>query len=403
MVSVRTANLAIVFTDIKGFTERTSRQTLEQNQQLLSTHNALLGPLFKAYGGRVIKMIGDAFLVAFDSPTHAVLSGAAIQDRLWAHNRNLPPDEQLHVRIAINVGEVRLEEGDVYGEPVNIAARVEGEADAGEVTFTEAVYLAMNRAEVASEVWKTVELKGIPEPVKLFRVTRFAGDASRAPFGGKALERAETAPVRSSSGELSQKAVALATTAAEAASRAVTTGAKKVQDSMQKQGVGRRTLAAYAAGTVGLLALSWLLFGPSALERAISAAAQAPKDSRQAAVARARKLIAEEKDAGRRNFYTGRLSEALGEGGNAAGYYAHAVKGGSKDAQERLISLLSHDDCVFRSSAASAIADVKLKRARGALEDLAEAGGKGDGEKVLGLFGCNSKQAAAEALKRLGE
>ncbi|MEW5738749.1 MAG: adenylate/guanylate cyclase domain-containing protein [Myxococcota bacterium] len=400
---MRTANLAIVFTDIKGFTERTSRQTLEQNEKLLATHNALLAPLFKAYGGRVIKMIGDAFLVTFESPTHAVLSGAAIQDRLWAHNRGVPTEEQLHVRIAINVGEVRLDDGDVYGEPVNIAARVEGEAEADEVTFTEAVYLSMNRAEVASEPWKTVELKGIPEPVKLFRVTRATSDPSQQPFGGKALERAETSPVRSTSGELSQKAVALAATAAEAASRAVSSGAKKVQDSMQRQGVSRRTLAASIAGAVGLVALAWLVFGPNAIERAIAAAASAPKGSRQAEVANARKLIAEEQDAGRRNFYTGRLSEALGEASNAAGYYAHAVKGGSKEAEDRLISLLRHDDCAFRSAAASSIADVKLTRARGALEELADDGGKGDGEKVLGLFGCNSKDAAAEALKRLGQ
>jgi class 3 adenylate cyclase len=186
---VRTANLAIVFTDIKGFTERTSRQTLEQNQKLLATHNALLTPIFKAYGGRIIKTIGDAFLVTFESPTNAVLAGAAIQDRLWAYNREAKADERLDVRIAINVGEVRLEEGDVYGEPVNIASRVEGEAEAGEVTFTEAVYLSMNRAEVACEPWRTVVLKGIPEPVKLYRVSRLTADPALPPFGSKASAR----------------------------------------------------------------------------------------------------------------------------------------------------------------------------------------------------------------------
>ena len=88
---MKTANLAIVFTDIKGFTERTSQQTLEQNERLLEAHAGLLTPLFRAFGGKVVKSIGDAFLVTFESPTQAVLSGIAIQDKLWYHNRAVPP------------------------------------------------------------------------------------------------------------------------------------------------------------------------------------------------------------------------------------------------------------------------------------------------------------------------
>jgi adenylate cyclase len=92
---VRTANLAIVFTDIKGFTERTSKQTLEQNEKLLKTHNDILAPIFKGLGGRVVKTIGDAFMVTFESPTAAVLSGVAIQDALWDYNQKAIADEQL--------------------------------------------------------------------------------------------------------------------------------------------------------------------------------------------------------------------------------------------------------------------------------------------------------------------
>ena len=167
---MRTANLAIVFTDIQGFTERTSRQTLEQNQRLLQVHAGLLTPLFKAFGGRIVKSIGDAFLVTFESPTQAVLSGIAIQDRLWQHNRAAPEAEQLRVRVAVNVGEVRIESNDVFGEPVNIAARVEALTEAGEVYFTEAVYLAMNKAEVPSQEVGAFELKGIPGRIRVFRV-----------------------------------------------------------------------------------------------------------------------------------------------------------------------------------------------------------------------------------------
>ncbi|WP_244239473.1 adenylate/guanylate cyclase domain-containing protein, partial [Corallococcus carmarthensis] len=169
---MKTANLAIVFTDIKGFTERTSRQTLEENQRLLQVHDALLAPLFKAFGGRIIKSIGDAFLVTFESPTQAVLSGIAIQDRLWQHNRTLLEEDQIHVRVAVNVGEVRVENNDIFGEPVNIAARVESITEADEIFFTEAVYLSMNKAEVPSQEVGAFELKGIPGKIRVFRVPR---------------------------------------------------------------------------------------------------------------------------------------------------------------------------------------------------------------------------------------
>ncbi len=76
---MKTSNLAIVFTDIKGFTERTGRQTHDQNRRMLRVHDNLMMPVFRAFGGRMVKTIGDAFLVVFPSPTRAVLCGVAIR------------------------------------------------------------------------------------------------------------------------------------------------------------------------------------------------------------------------------------------------------------------------------------------------------------------------------------
>lgn len=396
--AVRTATLTIVFTDIKGFTERTSRQTLEQNQKLLATHNAMLAPVFKALGGRVIKTIGDAFMVVFESPTNAVLSGAAIQDALWAYNQSAPPDEQLHVRVAINMGEVRLEGNDVFGEPVNIAARVEGEAEADEVTFTEAVYLSMNRAEVQAVELGPVELKGIPEKVKLFKLAR-AG--AGAPFGNVALERARSTPTTSGTHKAlelatsgTQKALELAT---ETASKVLTTSTKLV-GSIEKRGIPRARIAAIGGGAIVLVLLGALLMRGNAIERAISAAEDAKGEERSERVQAARALINQEKDQKVRSYYSGRLAEATDDG-SAVGYYYSAAKAGSGDAEDRLVALLSHKRCGFRAAAASAVADLKLKRAKGKLADLAEEGGPDESD--IPVFGCNSKEAAAAALKRL--
>ncbi|MCZ7647536.1 MAG: adenylate/guanylate cyclase domain-containing protein [Planctomycetota bacterium] len=167
-----TKNLSIMFTDIKGFTERTSKETRQGLVNLLKKHDNLLLPVIRYFEGTVVKTIGDAFLVHFDSATDAVLCGLAIQEVLRKFNTNMPEKERLKVRVAINAGDVELKDGDVLGEAVNIAARLEGVTEAGEVYFTEAVYLAMNRKEVPSAEVGEKTFQGIPHPVRVFRVTQ---------------------------------------------------------------------------------------------------------------------------------------------------------------------------------------------------------------------------------------
>src|SRR5688500_9832785 len=136
-----------MFTDIKGFTDRTSQVPREELRDLLSKHDTLLRPMFSAFRGRVIKTIGDAFLVVFGSPTDAVVCGMAVQEVLRKHNASVGETDRFHVRVAVNVGDVEERGSDVFGEAVNLASRLEGIAEAGEVWFTEAVYLTMNRHE----------------------------------------------------------------------------------------------------------------------------------------------------------------------------------------------------------------------------------------------------------------
>lgn len=166
----QTDNLTIMFVDMVGFTERTAQQSRSQNTAMLrALHRALL-PVVAQFGGRHVKSIGDALLVTFHSPTDGVHCGMALHDALAELNQKRDPREHLKIRVAVNVGEVRTERRDIFGEAVNVAARVEGLTPPDEVYFTEAVYLAMNKAEVQCEPIGARELKGIPEPVKLYRV-----------------------------------------------------------------------------------------------------------------------------------------------------------------------------------------------------------------------------------------
>lgn len=204
---MKSSNLAIVFVDIAGFTERTGSQSRRESAAWLKRYEELLVPLVRALGGRRIKAIGDAYLCTFVSPTNALLFGMACQDRLYAYNQQAPEDERIEIRVAVNVGEVREHRGDVYGEPVNIAARLENLTPVGEIWFTEAVYLAMTKSEVPSEEVGMRALKGIRDEVRLFRIPpggdyRLLGPETAGgnpdgvntpgyPFGGVGLQRAE--------------------------------------------------------------------------------------------------------------------------------------------------------------------------------------------------------------------
>jgi len=184
---METRHLTIMFTDMKGFTSRTSVRTREQLEYLINLQDTLLRPIFKEFNGKVVKTIGDAFMVIFDSPTDAVLCGMKIQEKLDKHNKQVGEEERMEVRVAINSGEANIKEGDVFGEPVNIASRIENIAEAGEVYFTESVYLTMNKNEIPSAEVGIRHLKGIPDDIKVYKVLREEKEAEEAKTRRKKL------------------------------------------------------------------------------------------------------------------------------------------------------------------------------------------------------------------------
>ena len=90
--------LTIVITDIKGFTERTSSTSREDLRKLIDEHEALLLPYVEQFGGKLVKTMGDAFLVAFESPTNAVLCAVMMQEKLREYNEDRPDELEMRVR-----------------------------------------------------------------------------------------------------------------------------------------------------------------------------------------------------------------------------------------------------------------------------------------------------------------
>jgi TolB-like protein/class 3 adenylate cyclase/Flp pilus assembly protein TadD len=130
---------AIMFTDIVGFSRQMGADEARM-LRLLEVHNQLVSQAVGAHHGHVIKTIGDAFLVDFPSVVHAVQCAQHVQQQLRTHNMGKEKAEQIHVRIGIHLGDVVQKDGDVFGDGVNIASRLQSLAEPDTICISQKVY-----------------------------------------------------------------------------------------------------------------------------------------------------------------------------------------------------------------------------------------------------------------------
>src|SRR2546426_2217799 len=174
---------AIMFTDMVGFT--TLGQENESTAlELLERHRQLLRPLFSKHAGHEIKTMADAFLVEFASALEATLCAIDIQNTI--HSRNLERGEKLQVRIGIHVGDVIHQGGDVLGDAVNVASRIESLAAPGGICITEQVKDHIkNKTSYPLAKLEISEMKNLKEPIDVYQVVlpwaRQAIDSEVAP------------------------------------------------------------------------------------------------------------------------------------------------------------------------------------------------------------------------------
>src|SRR5262245_55848512 len=162
---------AIVAADMVGYSrlmEADERGTLAR----LRTHRIeLIDPVIEKSNGRIIKTTGDGMLVEFQSVADAVRCSIEIQERMRRRNSDVPADRRIEFRIGINLGDIIFEEGDIFGDGVNIAARVEQLAEVGGICVTAAVHNQVDgRLEAIFEDLGEKPLKNITRPVRVYRV-----------------------------------------------------------------------------------------------------------------------------------------------------------------------------------------------------------------------------------------
>ena len=161
---------AIMFTDMVGYSALSQRDD-KLAQELLEEHRRLLREIFPHFHGTEIKTIGDAFLVEFGSALEAAQCAIEIQRTLAKRNHDVTSDRRIELKIGIHIGDVVHREGDVYGDGVNIASRIEQLAGAGGICVSMDVERQIRNAlEARFEKFGTADLKNISLPMDLFRI-----------------------------------------------------------------------------------------------------------------------------------------------------------------------------------------------------------------------------------------
>lgn len=181
-----------MFTDIVGFAALA--QADEANAlALLDDHNRILRQAIVKHGGREVKTVGDAFLVEFESALDATRCAIDIQERLRERNDSVPQVRRIQVRIGLHVGDVVQSDGDVLGDAVNIASRIEPLADPGGICLSQQVYdQVQNKIPNTIVRLPPVTLKNIRVPVSVYRILpavesrNLAGKSTQRP-GGRSI------------------------------------------------------------------------------------------------------------------------------------------------------------------------------------------------------------------------
>ncbi len=161
---------AILYADVAGYSRMTGEDEVGTHRQL-STGLDLISGRIKDSGGRVVHYAGDAVLGEFQSVVAAVETAVAVQAALSDRFADKPKDRRLQFRIGVNLGEVIVDRDDIYGDGVNVAARLESLADPSGVCVSGAVFEQVNgKLDIGFEDMGDQEVKNIAAPVRAYRI-----------------------------------------------------------------------------------------------------------------------------------------------------------------------------------------------------------------------------------------
>ena len=181
---------AILAADMVGYSRLMEADEVGTLARLKTHRLELIDPAIIKNKGHIIKTTGDGMLVEFRSVTEAVQCAVEVQRRMARRNADVPPARWIQFRIGINLGDILIEEGDIFGDGVNVAARLEALAEPGGVCVSAAVRDQVgDRLDVAFEDLGEQTVKNIARPLHAFRVVlEESPDAAALESRGQQLE-----------------------------------------------------------------------------------------------------------------------------------------------------------------------------------------------------------------------
>ena len=177
---------AIVIADVVGYTRLMERDDSGTLARLRSIRTQLLEPKIEEYGGHVVRLVGDGMLLEFASADAALRCAIDVQRGMAETNRTLTSEERIEFRIGINIGDIILQDGDIAGDGVNVAARLETLAEAGGICVSAAVREQIHGGlEVGFVDISEQRVKNITRPVRVYRVVLHEGAEEKEPQAGQ--------------------------------------------------------------------------------------------------------------------------------------------------------------------------------------------------------------------------
>src|SRR5260370_9929440 len=176
---------AILAADIAGYSALMGGEEARTVRDLKG-HQAVVLPMVAEFGGRIIDTAGDGILAEFPSVVNAVKCAVAIQSKMAERNAAIEPARRMQFRVGINIGDVVYDDTRIYGDGINVAARLEGIAEPGGICISSKVYEEISgRIDLACHDMGEQQLKNIARPVRAYQVRR----DSISPTAGPTLSR----------------------------------------------------------------------------------------------------------------------------------------------------------------------------------------------------------------------
>jgi adenylate cyclase len=167
---------AVLQLDVVGYSRLMGNDEAGTLARLKALQQHLLYPTINAFHGRIVKLMGDGVLVEYPSVVEAVACALTIQQRMTEHNSDVAGPEQIQFRIGINLSDVIIDGDDIYGDGVNICARLEGLAATGGICISGTVYDALgNKLPLDFKSLGELKVKNIAQPVRAYSVQLAAG------------------------------------------------------------------------------------------------------------------------------------------------------------------------------------------------------------------------------------